>query len=137
MNQLTKSMVLAAVVTAAVAAPAGSAPRERTENVAYERASGVHLMDAAWVEVAAGELPQATPRAREKAVSVAITDDSGRPVAAVVHQGDADLGAICGQSGAPLQLVSRQPVHVHVYTGPGCADASTPTTGTIEFTFTR
>jgi hypothetical protein len=136
-NQTMKSMVLASVLSAVVAAPAGGAPRERTQSVTYERASGIHLMDVAWVEVAAGELPEARPLAREKKVSVSITDDSGRPVGAVVHQGEHELGRVCGQSDAPLQLASREPVHVHVYSGPGCDDLSAPTTGTIEFTFTR
>lgn len=137
MNRRTKTLVLSFALVVAVAAPAGGAARQRTETVAYERASGVHLLDVAWIEVAAGDLPQARPLAREKTVSVTITDDSGRPVAGVVHQGDAELGSVCGQTERPLPLVSREPVHVHVYSGPGCADVSTPTTGSVEFTFAR
>lgn len=142
MDRVTKSLVVTAavavtVVVVALLAPAAGAARARTESAAYERSSGVHVLDAAWVEVAAGDLPQATPLGREKNVSITITDDSGRPVAAVVHQGDHELGAFCGATEAPLPLASREPVHVHVYSGAGCADVSTPTAGTVEFTFTR
>lgn len=105
--------------------------------VPYDRASGVHVMDLVWFEILTGELPQARPLAREKTVSITLTDDSGRPVAGVVHQGDAELGSICGQTEAPLHLVSRKPVHVHIYSGPGCADVSAPTTGNVRFTFER
>lgn len=136
MKRSITGLVLALVV-AGLVAPASGAPRQRVESVAYERASGIHLLDVAWIEVDAGELPQAAPLTKEKLVSVSITDDSGRPVGAAVHQGDAELGTICGQTETPLMLVSRKPVHVHIFSGPGCDDVSAPTTGTVEFTFTR
>lgn len=140
MNRVIKGLVLAAALTAAVVGPATGGPRgDRTEMVTYERPSGIHVMDIAWIEIAGGvdALPESRPLAGEKKVSIAIMDESGRPVAGVVHQGDADLGDICGQTDSPLQLVSRKPVHVHIYSGPGCADVSAPTSGTVRFTFTR
>lgn len=137
MNRTRKGLALAIAVTVVAVAPATGAPRSRTETAPYERASGAHLMDAAWIEVAAGDLPAAQPLAREKSVSITLEDESGRPIAAVVHQGDHELGELCGQTEAPLTLSGREPVHVHVYSGPGCTDVSVPTSGTVTFTFTR
>lgn len=137
MNRMTKGLLLASVIAAGALAPAAAAPRERTEMIPYERGSGIYFADVVTANFTLGDLPQAQPMRGEKAVSVAITDDSGRPVAALVHQGDAELGMICGQTDSPLQLVSRKPVHVHIYAGPGCSDVSTPTQGAVEFTFTR
>ena len=137
MNRTVKGLALATVVTVGAVAPATGAPRSRTETAAYERASGAHLTDVAWLEIAAGDLPTAQPLAREKSVSITLEDESGRPIAAVVHQGDNELGELCGQTEAPLTLSGRAAVHVHVYSGPGCADVSLPTSGTVTFTFTR
>lgn len=135
MNRATKAVVLSLACASALAAPAAGGPRERVETATYERPAGIHLLDVAWVEVAAGELPQATPMAREKTVSIVVEDDSGNPVAAAVHQGKSELGTICGASESPLTLVNRQPVHVHVYSGEGCSGASIATQGTVTFTF--
>lgn len=137
MNRTMKGLALATVLTVVAVGPATGASRSRTETVAYERTSGAHLSDVVWAEVAAGDLPEATPRAREKSVSITLEDDSGRPIAGVVHQGEQELGDICGATDAPIALVSREPVHVHLYAGPGCADVSVPTAGTVTFTFTR
>jgi Flp pilus assembly protein CpaB len=136
-KRITLAVVLAVIAIVAVVAPATGAPRSRNETVAYERASGAHLADTVWVEVAAGELPAAQPLAREKSVSITLEDDSGRPVFGVVHQGDRPLAEVCGTTDAPVALVSREPVHVHLYSGEGCADVSVPTSGTITFTFAR
>lgn len=137
MKRVATGLVLASVLTLAAVAPAAGGPRARTETAPYERASGVHLMDVAWMEIAAGELPEAQPLARERSVSITIEDDSGRPVAGAVHQGEHELGDICGSTETPLALVNREPVHVHVYSGAGCSDVSAPTTGSVTFTFTR
>lgn len=131
------SVLAVALVVVGLVAPASGAPRQRVESVAYENATGVWASEVVLVNVSFGDMPQAAPMAKEKHVSVSITDDSGRPVIAAVHQGEAELGMICGQSDAPLALVSRKPVHLHIYSGPGCGDVSTPTSGTVEFAFTR
>lgn len=137
MNRVTKCLALASTLAVVASGPAGGAPRTRTETAPYERASGIQLMDVATVEVASGDLPEAQPLRGERWVSVAVADASGRPVAAIVHQGEAVLGDLCGESEQPLALVNREPVHVHVYTGPGCADLSVPTQGTVTFTFAK
>lgn len=137
MSRTRKGLALASIAAVVAIAPAAGAARSRTQTVPYERASGLHLMDVAWVEIASGDLPQATPLAREKYVSITLEDDSGRPIAGAVHQGEHELGDVCGATDAPLALVNREPVHVHVYSGPGCADVSMPTTGAVTFTFTR
>ena len=134
---LVKALVLASTMAVVALAPATAAPAARTETVPYERGSGVRMVDTLTINLSLGPLPEARPVAGERKVSIEITDDSGRPVAAEVHQGDAELGIVCGQTEAPLTLVSRKPVHLHIYVGPGCADVSTPTQGTAEFTFTR
>ena len=137
MNRIGKGLALSTVVTLVAIGPATGATRTRTETVAYERASGAHLDQKVWVEIAAGDLPEAQPLAREKSVSITLEDESGRPIAGVVHQGDEQLGELCGSTDAPLALVSRKPVHVHVFSGEGCTDVSVPTSGTVTFTFSR
>ena len=137
MKLTKKGLAVAAVVALVAAAPATGAPRSRTETVAYERASGAYLAETVLVNLQLGPMPEATPQAREKTVSITLEDDSGRPVAGMAHQGDEELGAFCGQTDTPLTLVNRKPVHVHVYSGQGCGDVSLPTTGSVTFTFTR
>lgn len=137
MKRTMKGLALATVATVVAVAPATGATRSRTETVAYESTSGAHVMDTVWVEVASDGPPEARPLAKERTVSIALEDESGRPIAGVAHQGDAELGDFCGTTEAPLTLVNRKPVHVHVYSGPGCADVSLPTTGTVTFTFAR
>jgi hypothetical protein len=79
----------------------------------------------------------------ERDVSVAITDRTGRAVAAVVRQ-DADEDgtweldeAICGATGKPLAITGGAPVTVKVQPGP-CADGTPAamTSGSIAVTFT-
>ncbi|MDQ3951588.1 MAG: hypothetical protein M3279_01295 [Actinomycetota bacterium] len=135
MNRLRKIAILASALIVAALAPAGGAESERREMIAYDSGSGVHVMDVVWIEVAG--VPESRPLAGERKVSIEIADESGRPVAGVVHQGGADLGEICGQTEAPLRLVSRKSVHVHIYAGPACEGVSAPTSGTVTFTFTR
>ena len=137
MKRRTKGLALAAVVTLVAVAPATGAPRSRTETVAYERASGAYLAETVLVNLSLGPMPEAAPQAREKTVAITLEDDSGRPVAGMVHQGEEELGTFCGQTETPLTLVSRKPVHVHVYSGEGCADVTLPTTGSVTFTFSR
>lgn len=136
MKRSTTTLVLLMIAAGSVT-PASGAPRQRVESVAYERSAGIRASEVVSINVAFGDTPQAAPLAREKKVSITIVDDSGRPVAAAVHQGEAELAMICGETEAPLTLVSRRPVHLHIYSGPGCDDVSTPTAGTVEFAFTR
>ena len=133
MNRHRKVAILTSALIVVALAPAWGARSERTEMVSYDRGSGIHLMDVVWIEVSG--VPASRPLAGERKVSIEIADQSGRPVAGVVHQGGADLGEICGQTEAPLRLVSRKSVHVHIYAGPGCDGVSVPTTGTVTFTF--
>ena len=134
MGSAIRTFVSSFAVMALVAAPGLAASSERTETVAYEAPSGAHV-DTAWVEFS--PTPEARPSAGERYVSIELEDESGRPVAAAVHQGNSDLGDVCGGTSAPIALVSRKPVHVHIYSGPGCTDVSVPTQGTVTFTFTR
>ena len=134
MTRATKSVALATTLLLLSIAPAAGGPRQRTENVPYDTPAG-NVMDTLWVEVSGA--PEASPLAREKFVSVTLQDDSGRPVAAMLHQGDEELGAFCGSTEEPVRLANREPVHVHIFTGPGCSDVSTATKGTATFTFTR
>lgn len=125
----------ALALVALSALPAAGARSARTEMVTYDSGSGIHVMDYVWFEFSGA--PEAQPLAGERTVSIEITDESGRPVAGVVHQGDAELGEVCGRTETPLRLVSRKWVHVHIYGGPGCDGVSVPTTGTVTFTFAR
>lgn len=130
-------LVLALALVALAVAPAAGARSPRTEMVTYDSGSGIHVMDYVWFEFAG--TPEAQPLAGERTVAIEITDESGRAVAGVVHQGDAELGEICGRTEMPLRLVSRKWVHVHIYGGPApdCDGVSAPTTGTVTFTFAR
>ncbi|MFN2587652.1 MAG: hypothetical protein ABR613_06010 [Actinomycetota bacterium] len=134
MNRWTRVVVPSVAFLVLLATPAPGAPRERTETVPYDT-PGAHVLDVAWVEV--NGAPEAMPQRGEKTVSVALQDDSGRPVAAVLHQGDAELAEFCGEMAEPVRLVGRKAVHVHVYSGPGCSDVSIATQGTAAFTFGR
>lgn len=135
MDGSIKAVVASSALLILVAAPAAGGPRERTESVHYEVTSGMQVGDTLTLQV--GQLPQARPAARERTVSIVLEDDSGRPVAGAVHQGDHELADICGATDAPVRFVTREPVHVHILTGPGCSDVSVPTQGTVTFTFSR
>jgi hypothetical protein len=134
MRRPTKALAPALALLVLAIAPASGAPGERTVTVPYDNPS-VQVADTVWVEVAGIE--EAMPGRGEKMVSVALQDDSGRPVAAVLHQGNAELARFCGAMEQPVRLVNRKAVHLHVYTGPGCSDVSIATQGTATFTFTR
>ena len=135
MSRTNKAFALATALTILGIAPAAGGPRSRTENVPYDT-PGANVMDTIWIEI--NSAAEARPLPGERFVSVALTDDSGRPVAAILHQGDQELGGtFCGRTDRPVRLVSREPVHVHVYSGPACADVSIATQGTAAFTFTR
>jgi hypothetical protein len=133
MNRIVKAL-LPAVVLLAAAAPVNGAPRQRTETAPYE-APNFAVLDTLWVQL--GSAPEARPLAGEQTVSVSLTDDTGKPVSGVVHQGKYTLGEFCGATEQPLHLMNRKPVHVHVFLGDGCSGGSLPTKGTVTFTFAR
>ncbi len=134
MSRVVKPVVLSLTLMILVAAPGLAETRKRTEMITYDSPSGAHVMDHLWVEV--GPVPETRPARGESAVAVVLEDNSGRPVAGVVHQGKHTLAEICGATEAPVPLMNRQPVHVHIYSGPACGDVSLPTQGTATFTFT-
>lgn len=78
----------------------------------------------------------------ERNVSVAITDRTGQPVAAVVRQDAGGDGtwdveeAICGATERPVAITGGTPVVVKVHPGP-CADGTPAvmTSGSIAVTF--
>jgi hypothetical protein len=85
-----------------------------------------------------GIFGEAKPRPGERFIRVEVTDESGRPVLAEVHQANRELGgSFCGATPNRLRLPTRRSVHVHLYLGPGCDDISAPTQGSITFTFER
>ncbi len=134
MSRVAKALVPALTLLVLATAPAAGGPRERTEIVPYD-SPAVHVLDVVWVEVSGAA--EAMPARGEKRVSVVLQDDSGRPVAAVLHQGNRTLAEFCGAMDEPVRLVTREAVHVHVYSGPGCSDMSVATKGTARFTFTN
>ena len=134
MRRPTKALVPSLALLALAIAPATGAPSERSVTVPYDNPS-VQIADALSVEVTGIE--EAMPARGERMVSVALQDDTGRPVAAVLHQGNEEIARFCGAMEQPVRLVSRKAVHVHVYTGPGCSDVSIATQGSATFTFTR
>lgn len=134
MNRIVKAVVPAVTLLAVAAAPVHGGPSQRTVTAPYE-APNFAIMDSFYVQI--GSAPEARPLASEKTVSVALTDDTGRPVSGVVHQGKYSLGELCGETEQPLRLMNQKPVHVHVYLGDGCSGGSVPTKGTVTFTFGR
>jgi hypothetical protein len=84
-----------------------------------------------------GIFTEAAPRKGERFVTVEVVDSSDRPVLFDVHQrNEVVASGICGTS-ERLALVTRKPVHVHLHLGPGCADMSVPTQGTVAISFER
>lgn len=81
---------------------------------------------------------------REKFVSVAVVDESGRPVLAEITQDyDGDSGPelssfLCGSTPKPVAIKPGFETRVYVYNGT-CEDGSVsvPTTGTVKAVFTR
>lgn len=134
MRRPTKALIPALALFVVAAAPAAGGGSERTATVPYENPA-VLIGDAFTVQV--NSAPEAAPARGEKTVSVVLEDEIGRPVAGLLHQGDHDLGDFCGATARPIPLVNRKPVHVHVYSGPGCSDVSVATRGTAAFTFTK
>lgn len=134
MRRSSRALIPSVALLVLVAAPAAGGGSERTTTVPYDTPA-VLVGDALTVEI--NGVPEAAPARGEKTVSVVLEDESGRPVAGVIHQGDADLGDFCGATEQPVRLVSRKPVHVHVYSGPGCSDVSVATQGTAAFTFAK
>lgn len=86
-----------------------------------------------------------TTRRSERWVSVQAADKLGRPVLVAVVQGDTtaggesvELGRACGTHAARFRLaLPGRPVIAYLLAGTCSAGPSTPTTGTVRFTFTR
>ncbi|HEV2755429.1 MAG TPA: hypothetical protein VG318_06595 [Actinomycetota bacterium] len=131
---MAKSLAPSLALLVLTIAPAAGGTSERTETVPYENPA-VLIGDAFTVQV--NSAPEAVPARGEKTVSIVLEDESGRPVAGLLHQGDSELANFCGATEQPVRLVSRKPVHVHVYSGPGCSDMSIATRGTVAFTFAK
>ena len=126
------------LLVSASLSPAIAAPSSRTVSVGYEQPNTIVISavsDGPTISTVSSE--DVATAAGDRRVSATITDDSGQPVAAQVHQGNAELGVICGTGSEELTLVNRKPIHLHLLFGPSpdCTGFSMPTTGTIDITF--
>lgn len=136
----SRVMVLTATIALLVTpliAPAGAAPTNRTDTVAYDGPNVIMIsVDSSRTQTFSVESDMVMPEAGENFVSIEIADDSGQPIGAEVHQGRAVVGTFCG-SGEHLALVNNKPIHLHLQFGVSvdCAAPTVPTSGSITFTF--
>lgn len=131
----TKAAIVAAAGLVLMALPVAAKPDAAREvTVQYQGPNTITGEDT----YVSNTGPMAKPKPGERFLEVTVTDVSGRPVLAEVHQGNRELGpAICGATDKPVKLQGRGAVHVHLYAGAGCGEPSVPTQGTITFTFRR
>jgi hypothetical protein len=132
----TKSAIAVALGLVLCALPAAAKPDPTREvTVEYQGPNTLADDDDMFISHIG---PMAKPKPGERFVNVVVEDASGTPVAAELHQGDRDLtGRFCGKTSNPVKLRGRAPLHVHLYAEAGCDGQSTPTHGTITFTFQR
>ena len=140
MAHTTRFLTVLALLAAALVQTASAAPASRTTSIGYDGPNGLMISSSnADTKIFTVQTGKVDIEAGEELVSAKITDDSGDPVAAEVHQGGAELGVICGDGSEELMLVNKKPVHLHLQFGVAadCGGASIPSSGTIEFTFNR
>jgi hypothetical protein len=143
---MKKALVLSLglVLALSLLAPAGAAKR-RTAEERYEFSPLAGPGVSGWFDstygIFFGGAAEFPTHKGERAVTISVTDDSGRAVAAAVWQEAGDLEAtFCGTSprlrikgGAPLQVqvfMEATPVNA-----PVCGAPELPTTGTITARF--
>ncbi len=129
------TLAVACTLALVVVAPATAGPPAgRSLSYDYQGGDGFALEGGAFY-ISDGDMFLARPRTGERFITVEVADQTGRPVLAAAHQGEIELGPrFCGTS-ERLELATRKPVHVHLYTGPGCDGVSVPTEGTVTITF--
>ena len=138
---MTGRMAYVGVVVALVAAAPAVAKAPRIASAPYTTAGGVAGVITGDTDVNGTHYGVATIHTRrgESRVELAVTDDAGLPVAFEVAQdtdgdghGDAEFGAFCGKTGAPLRLKrQRADLMVFILAGPCGSGVSAPTTGTV------
>ena len=128
------TLAVASLLAVVAVVPATAAP-EPQRALSYDYQGGdAFVFEGAGIFVSS-DMFLAQPRTDERFVTVEVADQTGRPVMAAAHQANKELGQpFCGTSD-PLRLVTRKPVHVHLFTGLGCGDISVPTEGTVTLTF--
>lgn len=145
------SIRLAAVAAAATALAtvpvAHAAPVSREVSASYTAPGGAQLGATVSVGGQGGALGAATlpTRAGERAVTLRVSDDSGRPIAAEVVQvldeqtgAFVQLGELCGPAAHTFRLQrSQAPVTVRPLIGACATEPSLPTTGTVHAVFRR
>jgi hypothetical protein len=132
----TKSVVAVALALVFAALPAAAKPDATREvTVEYQGPNTLADDDDMFVSHIG---PMARPKPGERFVDVVVEDASGRAVMGELHQGDRALtGRFCGRPEGPVKLRGRAPLTVRLYAGPGCAEPSAPTRGTITFSFLK
>ena len=133
-----RSITALALVLISAVTPATAAPGSRTVTVPYDGPNTVMLeavTDGARLFTV--QTDKASPSPGAAYVAVRIEDSSGQPVAAAVHQGQTDLGTVCGNGDEHLQLASAKPIHLHLQFGVSveCGGPTVPTQGTVELEF--
>ena len=149
---MSRLPLLAAIAATLIMSPTADAAPVRTVTAAYA-GSGVDsvagVTPALYGEASGqgSELEAVTvsPRAGEKAITVALSDRLGHPVLAAVvqHLGqatfdDVELGHVCTGTPRRFRLAAEaKPVTIYLLTGTCPAGASVPTTGIVSMGFTR
>lgn len=139
---MLRTPIVAAVVLAAVAAPA-AARAPRTAVAEYVTAGGVSgdvlSGDSDLNGTRYGSATLQPRRGETRLLEVVVTDDAGLPVAFQIGQDlDGDGGSdeksaeFCGKVTEPIRLKApSRPVRVYVLAGPCAGGVSAPTTGTV------
>ena len=145
-------VVLAVCTVCAVLAPTAGASPVRTVSATYlgsgvDSLAGVTPALYGSASGQGGEVQAVTlaPQAGEAAITVALTDKSGRPVLAAVvqHLGqeafdDLELGRTCAGTPGRFRLAAaRRPVTVYLLAGSCPSGPSLPTSGTVTVQFSR
>lgn len=134
----TAAVAAACLIAMAPAALGGAA--RRVEDAQYNYTSGLARPGGTSGELTLG-FAEFETLAREKTVTLAVADASGRTVLARAAQdvdGDDRLdwtSDFCGSTDAPLPIQGGVPLQVFVMEGSCGAEASVPTTGSIRAVF--
>ena len=78
-----------------------------------------------------------TPTAKERKVSIAITDDSGQPVRASLAQSESELSDFCGKTDAPVMIAPGVEIQLKLFSGTCGSGVGVMTQGKITATFSQ
>lgn len=131
------ALISAGLLAASIAAPPVAADDGRTATRPYTITRGkIHLSDDAFAWWIGTQEEFFRARAGERSVRIALTDDTGRPVAGRVEI-NGDVVNVCSETQKAIRVSSGQKLAVSAIFGPCDGDVSLVTEGTIIATFSK